>query len=93
LALQSGNLSIALTVGPRRAEQDQEVPLGVVRDADGTRAILLSQTPRGLARFTLGAYTLTGTFRRNAGPGLPVLSERGASGDETAVLSWRLPAA
>jgi hypothetical protein len=62
-----------------------------VRDADGNRAILSVVTSSGAAQLGFGDYTLTATFRRNAGPELPVLSERGSSQDETATLSWTLP--
>jgi hypothetical protein len=63
----------------------------IIRNADGSRAIAIAEKRRRLAPFDAGKYTLTGTFKRDAGAGVPVLSERGSSADETATISWRIP--
>ena len=86
-------LRLALTVPPGTTLPGRPVRLRTVRDADGTRAIAVAMGIRGLTKFVAGTHTLAGTFKRAAVPGLPVLSERGSSADETATISWSIPVA
>ena len=69
----------------------EAVNFRVLRDADGTRALLLYLGPNGLVPFPAGDYALAATFRRDAGAELPVLSEQGSIQDEHARLAWTLP--
>lgn len=65
-------------------------PIRVVRDFDGTRALLLALGPGGAATFGAGTYMLEGTFKRSTIPDLPPLSERNNYSDEVARIFWTI---
>ena len=71
---------------------DVQQPVAVVRDADGTRAFLIAQTGAAAVAFTPTVYSLSGTFKRDAGPALPVLTKGGSAADEQATITWTLTA-
>ena len=54
-----------------------------IRDADGTRAILLLVSGGTAMTWPFGRWRVDGTYKRNAGSDLPTLSEAGVSTDET----------
>ena len=66
-------------------------PVRVLRDADGTRALLLRGNAGAGQAFSTGDYTLTGTFKRDAGAGLPVLTKAGSAAPEQVSIAWALP--
>lgn len=76
-------LPVALLIGP--------ISVRALRDRDGTRAILLRLEAGEVAEFTAGGYWLTATYRRDLGPGRPVLTERGSSADEQGTIAWSVP--
>jgi hypothetical protein len=72
--------------------EDVAQPCRVLRDADGTRALLLALDGADAAiAFPAGPYTLKGSYARDAGPTLPILSKGGATDAEHATLQWTLP--
>jgi hypothetical protein len=70
---------------------DEQQGFRALRNADGTRAFIVLMTGGGVVDFQPGDFTLAGTFRRDIGGGLPVLTERGSSTDEKAEIKWTLP--
>jgi hypothetical protein len=67
--------------------------LRVLRDADGTRALLLAMIGSRPVAVVPANYSLTGTFKRDASAaGLPILTESGSAADEQATIQWTLPA-
>ncbi|MCV2489977.1 hypothetical protein OF117_11460 [Geodermatophilus sp. YIM 151500] len=69
------------------------VPLRLIRDADGTRALLVAHDGPSTVALDAGEYLMRATYKRDLGSGRPVLSERGSTLDEHVVLDWTLPVA
>ncbi|MCA1586836.1 MAG: hypothetical protein LC791_19385, partial [Acidobacteria bacterium] len=94
--IASGSGCLAALIGIRSPSTPQiiRVPkaLRVLRDADGTRALLLRVDGGSVRAFEDGAFALSTVYKRDAGPGLPVFTQRGSSADEPASITWTLPA-
>ncbi len=71
--------------------EDIPVALRVIRDADGTSALLFALGAVGPETHPTGDYTLEGTYRRDLGVGTLLLTEHGSSADEVAAMRWTLP--
>jgi len=80
---------------PRRPLPALTVPQDVrlIRDADGSRALLLAMSNAQTGAFGDGDYTLTAIFHRDSGGALPVLSQQGRTTDEQGTIIWSLPPA
>jgi hypothetical protein len=69
------------------------VPLRLIRDADGTRALLVVQDGPSTVALDAGEYLMRATYKRDLGSGRPILSEQGNTLDEQVILGWTLPVA
>jgi hypothetical protein len=88
-----GYLGALFRILRRPTSRIVDVPqeLRVLRDADGTRALLLAVSAGAAVAFVGGDYTLAGTFKRDAGARLPILTKGGSAADEHATIGWTLP--
>ncbi len=67
-----------------------EVSSRIIRNRDGTCAFLIALANSRPIPLEAGNYTLKGTFKRNPGNSLPILSERGSISEEESSITWTL---
>lgn len=73
-----------------RPLREVNVTLRIIRNRDGTCALLTAVANNRPVPMEAGNYLLKGTFKRNLDNGLPVLSERGSTAAEEASITWSL---
>lgn len=63
----------------------------LLRNREGTRALIFHVEPGVVTGFPSGDHSLTATFHRDAGAELPILTAAGSVADEVATIQWTLP--
>ena len=86
-----GWLPSALRGAPQPVQRSEVLHLRLLRDWDGTRALVLMLDAQGQARpLPQGDYALTLSFRLDVGEQAPLLARQGSHAAESASLQWRV---